>query len=61
MRAQFTPTAEWYGFSQPIEGFGYQESYLYELRLRVTYDTSGMMDVPPKYALIRIVSKTPAQ
>lgn len=50
----------WYGFSQPIQGFRYEEGYLYELQVRVTYDTSGMMDVPPSYTLLRVVNKQKA-
>ena len=47
----------WRGFSDPIEGFNYEAGFLYRLELRVTFDTSGMMDVPPRFALSRILSK----
>lgn len=61
LRVRVSANDTWYGFSQPIKGFEYEEGYLYELQVLVGYDISGAMDVPPSYTLLKAVSKTKPQ
>ena len=57
LQVKISPSSTWEGFSNKIAGFQYEAGNVYELKVRVTYDTSGIMDTPPSYQLIKIVSK----
>lgn len=60
LRVRIAPSEAWVGFSNEIKGFSYQENHLYELLVRVSYDPSGMADIPPTYTLLKVISQQAA-
>lgn len=49
---------EWAKFYDPIEGFQYEQGYLYELRVEVTKRAEPLADESSLgYRLVRVVSK----
>lgn len=57
LKVRYSKDSEWQGFSDPIQDFNYEEGYTHELLVRITYDNSGLMDVPPTYTFNRLVRK----
>jgi hypothetical protein len=58
LRVRSTPSEEWRNFFGVIDGFDYEPSYTYELRVDVTQLANPPQDAPSlRYRLLEVVSK----
>jgi uncharacterized protein DUF4377 len=58
LRVRSSPSEEWRSFFGVIDGFDYEPSYTYELRVEVTPLANPPADAPSlRYRLVEVVSK----
>ena len=61
LQVRFDPTGNWENFSDPIEGFEFEQGFYYQLRVRRIHIADPPADASSfRWILFELVSKIPA-